>query len=216
MADTLTIYGLQSKVGKTVQANIAGLDCGTYTVASDGTISVPYYSDPDRLLTADYLASASTDAPAQGWGPTACSFWVYPSDSTLTKVTVSVSVGIPYQTRGQRVRPDAQDDAKAQQGSALGVTRRAYQFAALIVAGVNDDLAFGTTFDNARTVSFKQLDANGAMTDTPLDHATIFSGVHWSALDDAHTFNGQLYWQTSAPQPLVIASVSTFLDTEER
>lgn len=73
--DGITFGGLGHFEGKTVDAFIAGLDLGRYTV-SGGTIFVPYQSDPDRLFTLAYLVSKDGD-----WN-----FWtevVVPSTSTL-------------------------------------------------------------------------------------------------------------------------------------
>lgn len=206
----IQIYGLQSKIGNTVSVNIAGLDCGTYTVATDGSITVPYGSDPDNNFSAFYLVNVSNHAPSQGWGSTATHLAVYYGGS-LTNVTVPVSIGYPYISQGQCVRPNSADMAKAVQGSSLGVTRRAYKFAAQVVAGVNDDLAFGTSFDSLNPVNFR--DDDGI---SPLNHATVFTGVYVDDLDDQDSFDGMLCWQTSAPQPLTLAGVSTFLETEER
>lgn len=207
----LTIYGLQNKVGLTVTANIAGLDCGTYTVASDGSIFVPWQSDPDQALTQTYLQTISNAAPTQGWGPSATKFDVVINAVTV-RVTVPCSVGFPYTSQGQKLRPDQQGDAKSQQGPALGVNRRAYQFAALVAVGVNDDLSFGTDFNHLHKVSFPTVE-NGS---TALDHKTIFSGVYWSQIDDTYSFDSMVCWQTSAPQPLILSAVGSFIETNER
>lgn len=205
----IQIYGLQSKIGTTISANIAGLDCGTYVVAADGSITVPYGSDPDGYLSAGYLVDVSNTVPSQGWGAAATHLTVYYGGPT--NVTVPVSIGYRYISQGQCVRPNSADMAKAVQGSSLGVTRRAYKFAAQVVAGVNDDLAFGTSFSNLIPVNFRADDGI-----SPLDHATVFTGVYVDDLDDPDSFDGMLCWQTSAPQPLILAGVSTFLETEER
>lgn len=207
---SIQIYGLQRKAGLTVTANVAGLDCGTYVVASDGSIIVPYGSDPDGALSGPYLITISGQAPAQGWGPTATMLDVYNASGVLTRVVVPVVVGFPYISQGQCVRPNQEQAAKTQQGSGLGVARRVYQFGALVAAGVNDDLAFGTSFSDMRPVSFAG--ANGVA----LDHKTAFNGVYWSLIDDSFSFDGMLCWQTSAPQPLILSAVTTFLETEER
>ena len=213
MTVSITLYGFQTKIGKTVTVSIAGLDCGTYTVASDGSIQVPYGSDPDGYLTADYLYNyTQTQTPDQGWA-NGCTIWIAPDQTAgvLTQVTVPISVGYPYISQGQRVRSDMANEAKTQQGGALGVLRRGNQYAALVVQGVNDDLAFGTSFSHLRPVEFYQPDQT-----TALDHATQFAGVYHASLDDVSSFDGMLCWQTSAPQPCVLAAVTTFLETEER
>lgn len=213
MTISITLYGFQTKIGKIVTVNIAGLDCGSYLVAAEGSIMVPYGSDPDGYLTADFLYTyTQTQTPDQGWA-NGCTIWVAPDQTlgVLTQVTVPITVGYPYISQGQRVRPDLANEAKTQQGGALGDLRRGNQYAALVVQGVNDDLAFGTTFTNLRPVEFYQADQV-----TALDHATQFAGVYHASLDDVKSFDGMLAWQTSAPQPLVLASVATFLETEER
>lgn len=54
-ASQIQFFGLTELVGRTVTAWVAGLDCGDYVVDSVGSITVPMGSDPDGLLTAQYL-----------------------------------------------------------------------------------------------------------------------------------------------------------------
>lgn len=211
MTASFTLYGLQNKVGQTVVANIAGLYAGSYTVAANGSVTIPWQSDPDKLLTADYLIAADAAAPAEGWGPSSTTLWVYNDSPDLVKVTISAVVGYAYQTQGQRVRSNEQNEAKTRQGSALGMLRKAYEFSALFTAAVNSDLEFGTSFTNATPVALYEKDLV-----TPLDNHTVFNGVYNAPLDDESSFDGQLCWQQSYPFPLVISSVSTFMEFEER
>lgn len=53
----VTLYGLSVFNGEKVTAQILGLDCGDYTV-NNGTITVPYGSDPGKFLTAAYIQAA--------------------------------------------------------------------------------------------------------------------------------------------------------------
>lgn len=56
--DGVQIGGLGALEGKLVSAFIAGLDLGDYTV-TNGTIFVPYQSDPDKLFTLAYVQGLS-------------------------------------------------------------------------------------------------------------------------------------------------------------
>ena len=209
---SLTINGLWDYEGDTVVAYIAGLDCGSFTVSS-GTIAVPYGSDPDGSLTADYLKTISDAEPAGGWGPNGVSFDVYISGTTFTKVTVPCSVGFPYAAQAQRLRPLAPDQTKTQSGPALGMTRRVDQYAAHIVSGVAGTTSFGTdpAFATNMTVA-NFAGANGVvLTDTE-----TFSGIHHDFIEDGLSFDGALGWTTSDPQPLVIAAVTSFVTVDER
>lgn len=63
----VTIYGYWPHIGKTLSVVLGGLDLGDYVVAADGSITVPYGSDPDGLFTADYLADLA--ASGADFGP---------------------------------------------------------------------------------------------------------------------------------------------------
>jgi len=53
----VTVYGAYQWVGEEITAWVGGLDCGDYTVAADGSVFVPFQSDPGKLLTNAYLQS---------------------------------------------------------------------------------------------------------------------------------------------------------------
>lgn len=58
-ATGVTAYGLWHLNGENVAAVIGGLDCGNYTV-SQGSIFVPWQSDPGKLFTFAYMQTLST------------------------------------------------------------------------------------------------------------------------------------------------------------
>ena len=57
-ATGVQIYGLWHLNGNTVSVVIGGLDCGDFAIAN-GTVFVPFQSDPGKFLTAAYLQSIS-------------------------------------------------------------------------------------------------------------------------------------------------------------
>lgn len=64
------LYGAYHLAGETVGVWLGGLDCGDYTVAANGSVFVPYQSDPGGLLTNAYLASVA----GQDFGDAATTF----------------------------------------------------------------------------------------------------------------------------------------------
>src|SRR6202012_668294 len=59
-ATGVVMYGYMPLAGQSLDVSIAGLDLGTYTVSSIGTITVPYGADAGGLFTHDFLAALPT------------------------------------------------------------------------------------------------------------------------------------------------------------
>lgn len=196
----LTLYGLFANNGETVSAQIGGLDCGDYTVAN-GTIFVPYQSDPGKAFTLTYLQSIS----ASTYGDMAVTI-----DGTTT--TIPAVTGFTYTSQGQLLRPTMPPDVGTQNGPGLGKTRRLHQFGALMTLGVSGTMSIG---DNPNTnlfpITFRQADFNTAVPTTQL-----YSGLHWDTLDSDYNFDGMVYWQVSRPVPCTIAAISGYLHGQDR
>lgn len=205
-AVAVTFYGMTDIVGSTVTAFLTGLDCGDYLVASDGSITVPFRSDPDGLFTIARIQAQDHSDVASGWGVLATKIDVYVGGATHT-YTVPCAIGFSYVSEGQVLRPAAESEIKSPQGSGLGKRRRNHQFAALVTNTVGT--SFGTTFTNVTAANFT--DAAG----TSLDRSIMFSGVYWDTVVDDYSFDGMLCWSTTRPYPTTIVSLTGFMQTQE-
>lgn len=199
----ITFYGLSHLVGKTVQASIGGLDCGDYTVADDGSITVPFGSDADALFTPAYLYSLDGFT-----GEQAATVTYYYSASQVT-VTVPVVIGQGYTSQAQVLRAATQEDIKSPSGAALGKKRRGHKFAALM-ENTGQAISFGTDFTHLRSANFLDTDDR-----TPLTADNLFSGVFWKALDDGYSYDSMLCWEVTRPFPCTVVALSTFIETQE-
>ena len=210
MADGITINGgTWSLAGQSVAIVIAGLDCGNFTLAADGTIFVPFGSDPDGLLTASYLNSVSNP------NSTVLSLTAIPikngSGTTILTVYVPVIVGYNYQSQGQMLRAISQNATKSPQGGGSGRLRRVADAAVLVVNG--QGLQLGTsigTVNNMTPVVFRQLDG------TALTKDVLYTGDYFGALDDSSSFDGFLSWQIIRPYPCTITSLTAFIEVPDR
>jgi hypothetical protein len=210
----IVFTGMWYAVGKTLSVWLAGLDCGDHLVAANGTLTVPYQSDPDGLMTPAYLNTVAQSAP--GWPATT---WRNALPEIAADITVTIGglptnlvlpcvVGANYLSQGQIVRPNAPDEAKTTQGAAMGATRRTYQYSAHLIDAIG--VQFGTDFSHLYTASLS--DASGKR----LNSATGFTGIHWDTLDADYDFDNMLCWTTTRPMPCTIVSVEGFMEVTER
>lgn len=205
---TLTLYGLWHLVGETVAVSVLGLDCGDFTVATDGSVTVPYASDAGGLLTPAYLvANTNTETNVEN----NVTFDVTASGVT-SSVTVPITVGLTYTTQGQVLRPSLAAELHSPFGPGLGKTRRGFMFAALVVDAV--EISFGTDFDTTSTLTAAQFTTTDGHTARAED--SPFAGVYWNTLKDNYGFDTNLCWQVDRPYACTICSVSTFLQMAER
>jgi hypothetical protein len=210
----LTFYGLSTLVGRTVAAWVCGLDCGTYVVQADGSITVPYQSDPDGLFTAAYAINVSNHPPVTpstaiettilGWGAMAVQVNI-----ASTLYTIPVALGATYTSQGQLVRPD--EPAQGQNGPGPGKTRRNHMIAAKLVNAVSGGVSFGTDFTG--TLLAASLPGNGLTNNAK---NAMFSGVYWSVVEDGYSFDGQVTWQITRPYPCTVTSLSGFIEMQDR
>lgn len=201
---SIVFYGYWHLSGLTVAVSILGLDCGDYTVAADGSVTVPYASDAGALLTPAYILANSNSIAAVEQN---CTFSIIVSGAAHT-VTVPVVIGLTYTTQGQLLRPDSASDIKSALGPGLGKTRRSHMYAALVQDAVK--ISFGTDFSNLEAALFS---VDG---ETVNAENVPFSGVVVGQLDDDYSFEGQLAWQVIRPYACTVMSVSVFLDVSER
>ena len=201
----IVFYGFWHMVGETVRASIAGLDCGTAVVQTDGSVTILYGSDAGGLMTPQYLI---TNSNALTGVENNATFTVIVA-SVSSSVTVPVVIGKDYTTQGQVLRPNLAADIHSPLGPGLGKTRRAHMLAAFVQDAVH--ISFGTDFSTSLTATTFTTDGTTARAeDSP------FTGVQWDLLKDGYSFEGMLCWQVNRPYACTICSVSTFLEVEER
>lgn len=207
MADSLTISGLGQHVsGTKVSAFIGGLDCGDYTVDDNGTITVPFGSDPNGLFNVSYLASISQ---AGAYGDFEAEFTFTNAGGDSITVNVPVVIGFSYTSTGKMLRPATADQGKSAQGPLLGKTRRNHQFAVLLLN--SQGVSFGSgDLSDVRLADFRDAAENKLTMDT------VYTGVYHDALDDDYSFEGGIGWQISRPYPCTVTAVAGFMETSER
>ncbi len=204
MSDGVTFSGLQQLPGSLVRAWVAGLDCGTYTVAVNGTIFVPFYADPNGLFEPGYLNAVSVQG---GYGDAEMALTITNGAGDSVTVYVPVVIGYAFSSQGQMLRPATADQTKSPQGPALGKTRRNHRFAVLL--SKTQGIAFGTDLNNTTAAPLRD------STDGETTADTLFNGVHRGEMEDSYSFDGALCWRIDGPHPAVVCAISGFLETEE-
>lgn len=202
----VTLYGLKIHAGKTVQAYLAGIDCGQttgakgaptisdFTVGTDGTIFIPF---GDGVSGGTGLGLFTEDL-------------VQPY--ALTGVRMPMVVGFTYNSDGQIVRPARPEEAGLPQPS-LGATRRSHMFAALLYGAITKSIQFGTDF-TTRTLRAARFETKGDEKYTKLQP---FSGVHQGTLEADSDFDNMLCWRQSRPDGTAfVIAVEPSLHTQGR
>lgn len=197
---TLTLNGLWHLNGNTVSVWVGGVDVGDFLV-TNGSVAVPIDNDPVGLFTTAYLATIS--APGV-YGILAC-----PIDQGATRYTVPAVVGYTYTSQGQLVRPDQQEQNRSPTGPGLAKPRRAAQFGAFMVN--TQGISFGTDFSKMHTAILKTPGGSKQLT-----LLQLFTGVHWATVDDTWGFGSQLCWEIDRPYPASLASITGFLEMQDR
>lgn len=200
---SLIIYGLWYLEGYTVQATICGIDCGDYTVGSQGEITVPLAADDQGILTAAYLL---TQDGYTGESATQVQIFV---DDAQHDITIPIVVGQAYTSRGQTLRPVLGQDLGIRVTHGMGKTRRAHEFAALFHYAV--ELTVGTDFDGTMD-PVTLTTANG---ETAWPQNTVYTGVYRGILTDQYGYDSMLCWEVTRPWPAMVCAVSAFLVSEE-
>lgn len=203
MTDGLTITGGWQLINRSVAVMIAGLDCGNFVVAADGTLFVPFGSDPDGLFTPSYLNSVSDP---RSTNPALVTFNITVGSDTIT-VYVPLLIGYAYASKGRLLRPGTEQETKTPQGPPLGKKRRTHRAAALLKGA--QGISF--TCDNNIFDLAKFTDAGGNV----LTRDTLFSGVYRKEIDDNWSFDSMLSWQITRPYPCTIVALSGFIETNE-
>lgn len=194
----VTFYGLTHLNGSTVSAFLGGLDCGDYPVAN-GQITVPF-GVAGGYFTLAYLQLITATPPTLN----------NIVQDTAMGLKFSAVIGFTYTSQGQLLRPIAPQMTGAQNGPALGKTRRVMQFSALLNNVINGTVSFGTTFTNMRPGLFT---TPSGKTYTPLQ---AISGVHEGTIEDDNSFDGMICWEVSRPVPAAVSAIGGFLQTQDK
>lgn len=116
--------------------------------------------------------------------------------------------GYSYVSRGQILRTINPVEAGSQNGPALGKTRRAHQFAALVANAQGQ--FFGTDFSHLHAAEYRSPGG------TPFAPNTLYNGIVWSMLDDDYSFDSQLCWEVRRPYPATILALGGFQHAQDR
>ena len=213
MAATDIIFsGLYYAVGSSVQVTIGGLYCGSFTVVSPGTVTVPINSDPDGLCNGKYLQTLDVgpwDKTTYGALTTALTIDI--AGLGQSTIYVPVAIGFTYPSMGQVMRPASPEVTKSSQGPATAELRRVHTVGVLgsFVGGVSG-LQVGTNFANMNAAN---VTTKGG---TALLHTQMLQGVHFMAVTDNDSMEGQVCWQMLNPYPCTINSINSFISFEPR
>lgn len=203
---TMTIYGSGHLVGKTARLVICGIDCGTFTVGTQGEVVFTFGTDPGGIITPAYLKahlSPGTDHDV--------TFTLFDGTNNVS-VTVPVLVGLDYTAQGQLLRPLAEQVMQAGPGAALGKTRRGV-FGSVLVRDLFA-LKLGTSLTNLYPA---QLTMDGGLTpELTLAADAPYTGVFLMELDDDIGFDSQLTWQSVGAAPVIIGGAAIYVEGESR
>ena len=169
----LTLYGLWPLNGNTCTVFAGGLDCGDFAI-SGGVLVVPFTANP--LLTQAFVTAFAGAMP--------------------------ILVGFTYNSDGQLVRPNNQQDAMTRSGTAFGRMGRIAEFAAKLVNA--QAISFGTDFSKLDPAAFTDAAGN------PFAANLLFSGTYWSnsVQDDSSRDGSKLCWRISRPYPATVVAIS--------
>jgi len=123
--------------------------------------------------------------------------------------TTSFALGTTYASRGQILRPIAPQEAGAQNGPALGKTRRTHMYAALLSS--TQGISFGTDFTKMYPAALTAY-VNGP----PLPLTTLYSGTKQGTLSNDYSFDSMPCWEITRPYPATVAAFEAFLHTQDR
>ena len=130
--------------------------------------------------------------------------------SVATQLVLPIIVGYTYTSRGQLLRPIAPQEAGAQNGPALGKTRRSHMVSYLFHGA--QGVSLGTDFVDMHACNFM---LNGSST-VPLPLTSLYNDVYWDHVEDDYSFNSQPTWQVTRPYPCTVLAVEAFLHTQDR
>lgn len=188
--------------------------------AGQGISSQIYNSVTGELLAyfTNYVAGGTlvrtgrTPGIFGGWGKFTTAPATFPNIAPPAAAivwTVPAAIGYTYTSQGQILRPIAPNESGAQNGPALGKTRRTHRYAALMQQA--QGVSFGTVFGQTHPANF-----SAAPDAAPLAANILFSGVHQDTLEDDYTFDSMLCWEITRPYPATVCTLGAFVHTQDR
>jgi hypothetical protein len=210
---SVTFYGAPHNwSGYSVSVFAAGLYCGEFTIQADGSVVVPYGSDPGGFFTGDKLYAQYENPPAGGWGPLVSRFTVWHNSADVA-VALPVIMGWKYASKGQLLAPDLEQEMRSPEGPGPGKLRRAHWYSARMVNTIYGSVKFGTDFTHQFASNF-QVNPDGSGGASPYN--VLWSGTWRDVVDDTPTpYGSALTWEGDDPYPCTIVSLSGFLGSGE-
>jgi hypothetical protein len=123
---------------------------------------------------------------------------------TLTAASTTVQIGYGYNSDAQMLRLEA----GAQDGTALGKTRRTHRVGFLLHRSLG--LKVGVDFDNLATIVFR------TSSDDSSRAVPLYSGIISERLEADYDFENQVCWRQDQPLPSTILAVMPQLVTQDR
>jgi len=200
----------------TVSVQMLGQDCGDFTVAGDGSVTVPFkgttFGGNDGVVAlADLFTYNDLYNDAEQVTPVSVV-----SGSATSYLHIPVVIGTPYVSQGQRLRAATAADVQTPSGPGLGKLRRTHQFAALVKDAVV--VSFGTSLTPTPTGNMLTglMFAGGADPNSgSLATAAGYSGVYRQTLTATDDFDDMFCWQVDRPWPFAIMAVTNFLHAQD-
>lgn len=195
----LIIGGLGEHRNKRVTAWIGGIDCGEFTVINS-TITVPYGSDEEGLLTYEYIHNLHTSGT--DFGDLAVTI-----DSGM--LSIPMVIGYTYSSEGQLLPPVAPERAGAANGPAFAKRQRGHGYGILLKN--SQGVEIGTDFEHQiKPCLFRKKNQSAYAKNE------LFSGVHEDTLSDNYSFQSKLCWRTNRPYPTNVLALGGFIHTQDR
>jgi len=188
---TLTLNGLWPLNGATATVWAGGLDCGDYAV-SNGSLTLPF---------GDGVGSGTAYGEFT---------------QALYNSGIQIIVGYNYVSDGQQLPPVDPRESGSQVGVAFGKIQRGQKIAVKLantgVGGQNGGIFFGGDFTRLHQAKFMSNRGNGTV---PVDQNTLFTGMYYAILDDAHSREMMTCWRVNRPYPMTLTGFGEFLHTSD-
>lgn len=198
----VTINGLWSHNGKTVQAYVCGIDCGEQISATGQYFVQDFTVDNGSIFIA--FGDGVSGGPGLGKFTAAV---VLP----FVGQSLPAAVGFTYNSDGQLVRAVLPQESGARSGPALGKLQRHHYVAANLYGTMSRAVSFGTSFDD-----LIPLVLNGADGETEIAKPQLVTSVVARLpIEDDDSFNSMPCWRISRPWPAMINAVQGFEETKD-
>lgn len=118
--------------------------------------------------------------------------------------------GADYNSDGQILRRIKPETSGARNGPALAKTRRNHMVGALVGSAGPGHFSLGTTFTNLRQAQFQSPGGNRYAGNQ------LYSGIHWTEVNDDNSFDGMLCWRATGPFPGTMIAFAGFEHSQDR